>query len=259
MPLIDSHTHLDFPDYDNDLDLVLSRAKQYGVDKIINVGADLVRSKKAIEIANKYGNVWATVGIHPEGCDIDISQAQKELKKLATSSPKVVAIGECGLDYFYDDSKKVKQKALFELQINIAQELNFPLAIHLRNGKDETAAMDGYNLLKKNKVTNGVVHCFTFDKTWAKKFINLGLYVGFTGIITYKNAELLREAVKSVPIDRMLIETDCPYLSPQKYRGERNEPSYVSEIAKQIAETREEKIEKVTEQTAKNTEILFNI
>ncbi len=259
MPLIDSHAHLDFPEFDNDLNVVLERAEKMGVNKIINVGADLARSKKAIEIANLHDNIWATAGIHPEDCNIDLVLAKNELTNLVNLSKKIVAIGECGLDYFCDNPQKTKQQSLFELQIDLAQTFNLPIVIHIRNGLDDAAVINGFKLLKESKVRRGVVHCFTLDKHWAKKFIDLGLYIGFTGIVTYKNAELVRESAKSIPLERLLIETDCPYLAPQLYRGKRNEPAYVVEVAKQISEIREESLEEVMIQTTKNTELLFNI
>lgn len=259
MQLIDSHAHLDFSDFEADLDLVIARAGEAGVFKIVNIGADLARSKKAIDIAEKYEQIWATVGIHPEDCDIDPSVAGEEIRKLTNSSKKVIAIGECGLDYFYDETKKTKQKELFKTQIKIAKELKLPIVIHIRNGGDDTAVSDVYQILKENQIQKGVIHCFTLEKIWAEKFLGLGLHLGFTGIVTYKNAELVQESAKIVPVEKILIETDCPYLSPQKYRGQRNEPSYVVEVAKKISEIKNLSLDKVAEQTTKNAEKLFNI
>ncbi len=258
MPLIDTHAHLDFPDFNHDRNETVKRAKKAGVFKIINIGADLVRSKASLEIAAKNENIWATVGIHPEGCNLDLNLTKKEIKGLALS-PKVVAIGECGLDYFYDESVKVKQKELFKLQIQIAKENRLPLVVHIRNGKDQSAAKDAYQILKENEIRAGVVHCFTLEKDWARKFLDLGLHLGFTGIVTYKNADLIRESVKVTPIEKLLVETDCPYLAPQKYRGQRNEPSYVTEVAAKIAEVKELSLDQVTEQTTQNAEELFKI
>ncbi len=259
MPLIDSHAHLDFAEYDDDLALVLERAKEAGVDKIINIGADLKRSKKAVNLGDRFDNIWSTIGLHPEADGIDLEEAKKELADLLSLSTKIVAIGECGLDYFYEQFKESEQIALFEMQIFLAKKYKLPLVIHLRNGQDDQAAETGYQLLLKNKVTTGVIHCFTLEKKWVKKFIDLGLYLGYTGIVTYKNAEAVRDSVVETPLERLLVETDCPYLAPQKYRGERNEPAHVIEIAKKIAEIKNLSYQTVATETTKNTEKLFNI
>jgi TatD DNase family protein len=257
MDLVDSHAHLDFPDFEDDLGLVIKNADEVGVKKIINVGADLERSRAGIQIADRYENIWATVGIHPEGSGVNLEKAEKEIKSIVNSSKKVVALGECGLDYFRDESKSTEQKALFERQISISKDLNLPLVIHIRNGKDKSAAEDAYQILSQKKIQRGVIHCFTLDKNWAKKFVDLGLYIGFTGIVTYKNANLVCESVKAVPVERLLIETDCPYLAPQKCRGMRNEPAFVTEVAQKITEIKDLTIDKTAEQTTKNAESLF--
>ena len=257
MQLIDSHAHLDFPDYDNDRELVIERAKAASVGKLINVGADLKQSKIAVMLAQKYPNVWATVGIHPEEMPANLEKDIEAIDLLA-KEPRVVAIGECGLDYSYDKIEVASQKELFKLQIDLAKKENLPLILHLRNGQDEGAARDAYEILKNEKL-RGVVHCFTMDKHWAKRFLDLGYYLGFTGIITFKNAEAIREVVQSVPLDRILVETDCPFLAPQRYRGQRNEPSYVVEVAEKVAELKSLSITKVAECTTKNVHDLFSL
>ncbi|MEI7690019.1 MAG: TatD family hydrolase [bacterium] len=259
MPLIDSHAHLDFNDFDDDLQNVIERAKLADVAKIINVGADLARSQKAIEIAEKFDNVWATVGIHPEDVDVDLHKAKKKIIKLVNSSKKVVAIGECGFDYFHSGSKTEEQKTLFQLQIDISREFDLPLVIHIRNSHDNSAAEDGYKILKENMVERGVIHCFTLGKEWAKKYLDLGFHLGFTGIVTYKNATLVSESAHVTPLNRILVETDSPYLAPQKYRGQRNEPSYETEVAQKIADIKEITYSSVAAETTKNAEGLFKI
>lgn len=259
MPLIDSHAHLDFPDFDDDLQNVIERARLAGVAKIIDVGADLARSQKAISVADRFDNVWATIGIHPEDSEVNINEAKKEIIRLLESSKKVVAIGECGFDYFHGEAKTDEQKVLFQLQIDIAREFELPLVVHIRNNKDSSAAEDGYKLLKDSKVSKGVVHCFTLGKDWAKKYLDLGFHLGFTGIVTYKNATIVSDSALATPLDKLLIETDCPYLAPQKYRGQRNEPSYVTEIAHRIADIKEIDYSVVETETTKNTEVLFRI
>jgi len=163
------------------------------------------------------------------------------------------------LDYFHNDHNKVEQRGLFQLQIELAIENNLPLVIHIRNGKDESAAIDAYDLLSEYKKVRGVIHCFTLNKEWAKKLLDLGFYIGFTGIVTYKNAQVVQESVRIVPIDKLLIETDCPYLAPQKYRGQRNEPAYVLEIAEKIADIKSTELADIATKTTLNCENLFQI
>jgi TatD DNase family protein len=213
-------------------------------------------------LAEHHSNIYATVGVHPEEeNEMGLTESINELENLIKSSRRVVAVGECGLDYFRNSSKaeRDKQRALFDAQIELAQGHHLPLVIHIQNGEDDMAYQDAINILQKNKVDNGVVHCFTLGSCEAKAFLDLGLYVGFTGIVTYKNAEQVREAAKVVPIDRLLIETDCPFLAPQKYRGERNEPAYVTEVAAKIAEIKDISMEEVAKKTVQNAEKLFKI
>jgi TatD DNase family protein len=266
MRLVDSHAHLDFSEFGKDIEEVIIRAKNVGVDKIINIGADLVRSKKAIEIAEKYGNIWATVGIHPEEAHkIDINKSLQELEKSLKTSRKIIAIGECGLDYFWSEKEinvlniKKLQQELFVGQLKLAKKYNLPVVVHIRNGSDDFAAIEAFKILVANNIKNGVIHCFTLNRNWARKFTDLGFFIGFTGIITYKNSDIVCETVSYVDINKILIETDCPFLAPQKFRGKRNESAYVVEVATRIAEIKNIEIEQVCEYTTKNAEKLFNI
>jgi TatD DNase family protein len=260
MKLIDSHAHLDFEDFHNDFDAVLCRAEEAGIEKIINIGTSLDRSRASVTLADNYPNIYATVGVHPEEAgDIDLENVHAELLNLAKSSKKVVGIGETGLDYNAHGFDKEEQIKLFQIQIEVAHHLGLPLVIHIRNGEDEEAVATAYEILKESGHSSGVIHCFTFNKDWAKRFIDLGFHLGFTGIITYKNAEEIREAAKSIPLDRILIETDCPFLSPQEYRGTRNESAYVLEVAKKIAEIRNLPLEQIAEITFTNTQKLFQL
>lgn len=260
MNLIDSHAHLDFDDFHGDFDNVLHRAEEAGVSKIINIGADLDRSKASVLLADNYPNIYATVGIHPEEADkVNFATLHDELLHLVKSSKKVVGIGETGLDYNVQDADKENQQKLFQLQIEIARHVGLPLVVHIRNGEDEDAVNTVYEILKKADYCKGVIHCFTLNADWAKRFFDLGFCIGFTGIITYKNAEDIREAVVATPLENILVETDSPFLAPQKYRGKRNEPSYVVEIASKIAELKGLTLEKVAEQTTINVETLFNL
>lgn len=285
MKLIDSHAHLDFDDFHEDFDAVLKRAESAGVEKIINIGADLARSRASVMLADNYLNIFATVGVHPEEAgDVDFETIHAELLEIAESSKKVVGIGETGLDYYthhdvipakagIQDSgaldpssragmtKEAKdlQKRLFQIHIDVARHLGLPLVVHVRNGKDEEAVNTAYEILKTAGYHKGVIHCFSLDAAWAKRFTDLGLYLGFTGIVTYKNADSIRDAVLVTLLEKILIETDCPFLAPQKYRGKRNEPAYVVEVVEKIAEVKAITVEKVAERTTINAEELFGI
>jgi len=260
--LIDTHAHLNFEAYKKDLNDVIKKCHDLKMS-VINIGAQFETSKIAVELT-KNKNFYASLGLHPIHVfdeDFVISDYQKLINK------KTVAIGETGLDYFHIKEKNIqikkvveKQKQVFQNHIKLAKKNNLPLVLHGRNSLDmQTCYTDMLKILKKENYKKGVVHCFGSDLKNAKKILDFGLYIGFTGIITYKNAADLREVVKFVPIDKMLIETDCPYLAPQKYRGERNEPSHVIEIARQIAELKNLSLEQVIDTTWKNAQKLFNI
>jgi TatD DNase family protein len=262
MKLIDSHAHLDFEDFHPDFDAVLKRAAENGVEKIVNIGADLERSRASVMLAENYSNIWATVGVHPdEAANINLEEVKLELERLIKSSRRVIAVGECGLDYYRtsDKSEIAAQNALFKAQLEIAREHHLPVVIHIRTGENDQAIKDAVGIIKEVEYFNGVVHCFTFGPNEAKSFTDLGFHLGFTGIVTYKNAIDIQEAAKETDLDKILIETDCPFLAPQKYRGQRNEPSYVIEVAEKIAELRGLTAEEIATKAAENTEKLFKI
>jgi TatD DNase family protein len=260
MRLIDSHAHLDFDDFHKDFETVLSRAHEAGLEKIINIGADIDRSRASIILAESIPSIFATVGVHPdEASNVNMNTIHDELITLAKSSQKVVGIGETGLDYFSPCDNKNKQQRLFGIHLDVAHHLGLPLVIHIRNGEDEEAVKTAYEMIKKFGYSKGVIHCFTFDAAWAKRFVDLGFYIGFTGIITYKNAADICDAATDIPLNKMLIETDCPFLAPQKYRGKRNEPAYVVEVAAKIAELKSLPLAKIAEQTTINVEGLFSL
>jgi len=285
MQLIDSHAHLDFEDFHGDFDTVLHRAEQSGVENIISIGVDLTQSGKVVTLAENYPNIFATVGVHPEEMGgINLETLHDDLLELAKSSKKIVGIGETGLDYYTSPSVipakagiqgsvaldpssragmtrelKERQKQLFQIHIDVAKHLGLPLVVHIRNGEDEEAANTAFEILKDSGYTKGVIHCFTLNADWAKRFVGLGFKIGFTGIVTYKSAEEIREAASSLSLQDILLETDCPFLAPQKYRGQRNEPSYVTEVALKIAEIKGITLEKVAKQTTINVKELFNI
>jgi len=263
---IDSHAHLEYPDFEGELDEVVRRAKSSGVEKIINVGTTVENSKKSLRLAKKYkGIIFASAGLHPHDIDeaIGVDHQLKEITKLIQNK-EVVAVGECGLDYsrIIGDDKSVDvyeakaQKILFTRQLDIALKHNYPIIVHSRIAEDDT-----FEILsqKKYKGLKGVIHCYTGSKGFAEKVLKLGFYIGFTGIITFPKAEEVRLVAKEAPLEKILIETDCPFIAPVPYRGQRNESSYVIEVAKMIAEVKDISLDKVAEVTTKNVESLFGI
>ena len=250
--MIDTHAHLDFPQLYKDLPEVIQRAKKAGISKIIEIGCSGKRAKKAISIAEKYENVFACIGIHPNDVKEDFDREFQIIKKLA-SHKKVVAIGECGFDFFYpENATEEKQAYALQQHFLLAEKLNLPLVLHFREAQKQAI-----NFLKKNKPKNFVVHCFSSDLTFAKEIIALKGLISLTGIITFPKAEILRKVVKEIPLSKIMLETDCPFLAPGKFRGKVNEPAFVIEIAKKIAEIKGVSLQNVDEVTTKNAERFF--
>jgi TatD DNase family protein len=247
--LIDTHSHIYYDKYNHDLDEVINRSLDKGIDRIICVGVDLESSIQSLEIANKYSNVFCTVGYHPHESQKAINGYLNDLEEMC-KDPKVVAIGETGLDYYYNYSYPEIQKKRFIEQIELAISLKLPVVIHNRESDN-----DLYEILKKY-TPKGVIHCFSSDINFANKIIDLGLLLSFTGIITFKNSTL-SNVIASIPISKLMVETDSPYLTPEPYRGKRNEPSYVSIVAEKIAEIKKIPIEDVIDQTTSNALKLF--
>ncbi|NQV13199.1 MAG: TatD family hydrolase [Parcubacteria group bacterium] len=253
--LIDTHAHL-FKEYDKDRAEVIQRALDNGVEKIINIGCNLQLSQTSIDLAAKYDNIYASVGIHPhDGDEDDLGKAMAEIHRLA-QQPKVVAIGEIGLDYFSleKESEKEVQKKLFREQLAIAKELDLPVILHCRD-----AYQDMLKILQSDKVNRGVAHCFLGNREAAKRFIEQGLHLSFTGVITFKKQDEILQVVKETPLEKIMVETDCPYLAPEPNRGKRNEPAYVRQIAEQVATIKEIGMDKIEETTTNNAINLFNL
>jgi len=252
--LIDTHAHLNFPDYEKDLDEVVTRAIKAGVKKIICVSSNLADSQKAVAIAKKYpGIVFAAVGIHPQQTDPENKNPlEKQIKKLAklAKEKEVVAIGECGLDFSpapppEKDRTQAQQQFLFENQIKIAKELGLPLLIHSRKAFGQTVES-----LKKFKDLKGVFHCYAGGKKGIPKVLELGFYFGIDGNLTYD--EGLQNVSRQIPLEKIFLETDCPFLAPIPFRGQRNEPAFIKIIAKKLAEIKNVSFEKVAKITTKN-------
>jgi TatD DNase family protein len=255
--LIDSHAHIQGKEYAGEVAEVISRAADAGVEKIIAVGGagDMSSNTEAIALAAKFANVYATVGMHPHDAkDVGAEQLQA-LSKLALN-PKVVAIGETGLDYYYSHSPHDTQRRVFAQFIGMARDTQLPIVVHERD-----AAKDAEDLLRREGGANlrGVIHCFTGNYEAACAYLDLGFYLSFTGIITFKNAEALRDVVRKVPIERIFVETDSPYLTPVPHRGKRNEPAYVRFVAETIANVKKIDLEEVARVTTENVRNLFRI
>ena len=233
--LVDSHCHLDFPDFADELDAVVDRAKSAGIGTLVTIGTKLSEAEKVIAIAERFPNVWATVGVHPHEAAVEPGEDIARLVQLARH-PKVVGIGETGLDYYYEHSPKERQAACFRAHIAAARTTGLPLIVHTRAADADTAAILGEEM--EQEAYTGLLHCFSSTRQLADKAIELGLYVSFSGILTFKSAEAVREVARAVPEDRLLVETDAPYLAPVPMRGKRNEPAFVAHTAKRLAELR---------------------
>jgi len=251
--LIDSHAHLEMREFDSDRNDVIERAELAGVDCIVTVGTNPGLSRKALSIAHQYENIYATVGVHPHDVAKASDKSFDELKALA-EDPKVVAYGEIGLDYFRNISPREKQREMFAKQLELAQELNLPVIIHDRDAHEETLRM-----VKDSGVRLGVFHCFSGDWTMARQCIDLGFYISVPGVVTFDKSKVLQEVVRQAPLDTILLETDCPYLTPVPHRGKRNEPSFIVHTAKKVAEIKKLPWEDIAQTAARNTRKLFSI
>ena len=252
--LVDSHCHLDFPDFAAELDAIVVRAKAAGVARLVTISTRVKKHAQLIAIAEKFPEVFCSVGTHPHHAAEELDVTTEELVAHA-AHPKVVAFGEAGLDYFYQMSPKEAQEQGFRRHIAAARETGLPLVIHTRDADDDCAAILADEMGKG--AFPAVLHCFTGGPELARRAIDLGLSISFTGILTFKKSEELRAIAASLPADRILVETDSPYLAPGKYRGKRNEPAYVVETAKVLAETRGVPAEEIERQTTENFFNLF--
>jgi TatD DNase family protein len=253
--LVDSHCHLDFPDFQNDLDGVVGRARSAGVARMVTISTRVRRQADLLGIAERFPDVFCSVGTHPHHAHEELDIGAAELAARA-NHPKVVAIGEAGLDYHYDNSPREAQERGFRAHIEAARQTGLPLVIHSRDADDDMA-----RILREETARGpfkAVLHCFTGGRVLAFAGIELGHYVSFTGILTFKKSDDLRAIAARLPADRILVETDSPYLAPGKYRGKRCEPAYVTETAKVLAETRGISLDEVARQTTENFFRLFS-
>ncbi|WP_456277153.1 TatD family hydrolase [Bacillus sp. AK128] len=253
--LFDTHVHLNADQFNDDLEEVIERAQQQGVRKMVVVGFDRPTIKKAIELAETYSFIYASVGWHPVDA-IDMTDEDLQWIEELSFHPKVVAIGEMGLDYHWDKSPKDIQKEVFRKQIQLARRVKLPIIIHNRE-----ATQDIVDILKEENAAEvgGIMHCYSGSLEVAKECIDMNFYISFGGPVTFKNAKKPKEVAKELPLENLLIETDCPYLAPHPYRGKRNEPSYVALVAQEIAELKGLTYEEVVQKTYDNARQIFNI
>ena len=261
---VDSHAHLEMEQFNADREQVLTRARDNGIETIVAIGSGSGPGSLdcGIQLAEKYGFVYATIGIHPHEAKLVTEADFEELERLS-KRPKVIAWGEIGLDYFYDHSPRQVQRQIFLEQLQMARSAKLPVVIHCRpsDGSDN-AWEDCLRLLEEHWASSGlggILHCFTGTWTYAKRALEMGMMISFAGNLTFPKAPQIRAAAKEVPLDRMLIETDSPFLAPIPYRGKRNEPAFVKEVARQIGELRGLSTEQVGSQTATNFYRLFSL
>ena len=252
MKLVDTHCHVDSEQFDSDREAVIERALAAGVERMMAIGTgdgppDL---EAAIRLADRYPFIYATIGVHPHDAAKAGEETFERLRELARH-PKVLAIGEIGLDYHYDFSPRDVQRQIFERQLALAREAGKPIVIHTRE-----AWADTLDMLRSHWRGEGIMHCFTGDETQAREALDLGFYLAFGGVLTFPKAESLREAARMTPADRIVIETDCPYLAPVPYRGKRNEPAFVVEAVRRLAEVRGVAAEEIARTTTENWERL---
>ncbi len=252
LALIDTHAHLDSSDYSDDRAAVIARTFAGGVG-VVTVGVDLESSEAALKLAQHHRSIWAGVGVHPHEARRFNAQVEKRLRELVTDQ-KVVAIGEIGLDYYRDLSPRSTQRDVLIKQIELANDIGLPVIIHNRESTKDMLA-----ILRGHRPHSGVIHSFLGDIDLARGFIDLGLYLGIGGPLTFKKNDILRDAVSEIPLDKILLETDSPYLTPVPYRGKRNEPLYVRYVAEEIARIKELSIDKAAAVTTENARQLFDI
>lgn len=253
MRLIDSHCHLTDEVFDDDRLFILNDLSNFSIKAVINPATNLEDGKKAIELAKDYNNLYPMLGIHPEEVDDITDEGLEELETLAKDE-RVVAIGEIGLDYYWKDDNKAKQKEIFIYQLELARKLDLPAVIHVRESKDDVIEiLRAYTDLKIQ------IHCFSDDLKTLENYMDMGFYISIGGVVTFANGENEQVAARNVPIDRLMLETDSPYLTPEPYRGLRNDPRRVVEVARKVAELKDMKMDKLAKRTYNNTKEFFNL
>ena len=253
--IIDSHCHLDFKEFKHDFNSILTNAKNNNILGMQTICTKISEFPKILNISEQYPNIWCSIGTHPHHADDEIHISKKTIIEICKNK-NVIGIGETGLDYYYENSKKDSQIQSFYKHIEVSRETNLPLIIHARDADNDIIdiLIEEY---KKQKFT-GVIHCFTASQELAAAALSIGFYISFSGIITFKNAEKIRKSCEIIPINKILVETDAPFLAPMPYRGKRNEPAYITEIIKKVAEIKNISLEDTTKFTTNNFFNLFN-
>lgn len=253
MMLFDTHAHLNDPAFQEDREAVLLSLKDKGVANVMNVGCCLESSGDCIAMAEKYPFVYASVGTHPDSAD-EVDETVLEQYRVMARHPKVRAIGEIGLDYYYETIPREIQQRAFRMQMELAQELDMPVIVHERNAHD-----DGMRIVKEFRGVTGVFHCYSGSAEMARQLVNMGWYIGFTGVLTFKNARKAVETAQKIPLERIVLETDCPFMAPEPFRGKRNDPGYLYCMAQRLAEIRNISVEQVQEITTANARQLYRL
>lgn len=253
--LIDTHTHIDMENFADRFDEVMQTAKDYGVEKVVIPGVEPSGFDRIIKLCEEYPDVYGAVGVHPEELNSYNEEAENKIKELLKHK-KIIAVGEIGLDYYWDKSQIEKQKEIFERQILIAKQAQKPILVH-----DREAHPDSFEILKKSNAaeTGVVMHCFSGSPEFAQQCINEGFYIAIGGVVTFKNAKKVKEVAKTVPLDKLLLETDAPYMTPVPFRGKENQPAYVKFVAEEIAQLRGVSFEEIAEATTANAKKLLKI
>ena len=252
--LFDTHAHLNDPAFDPDREELMASFASAGVGLVMNAGCSLESSRDIVQMAEKYPWLYASVGSHPDSADEVNEAVLEEYRKLCKQSDKVKAIGEIGLDYYYEDIPREIQQRAFRLQMELAKELDMPVIVHERDAHN-----DGLAIVKEFPTVKGVFHCYSGSAEMARQLVNLGWYIGFTGVLTFKNARKAVETAASIPLDRIVLETDCPFMAPEPFRGKRNHPGYLCRMAEKLAEIRGISLEEVHAATMENGKRLYRI
>ena len=252
--LFDTHAHLDDRAFDTDREQLIAGLADKGISLVMNAGCSLAASRTSAALAEQYDFIYAAVGSHPDAADEVNEEVLEEYRKLCKLNPKIKAIGEIGLDYHYEDIPREIQQKAFRMQMELARELDLPVIVHERE-----AHQDGTAIIKEFPEVKGVFHCYSGSAEMARQLVNLGWYIGFTGVLTFKNARNAVETASSIPLDRILLETDCPYMAPVPYRGKRNDPGYLCHMAEKLAEIRGITTEEACRVTLENGKRLYRI
>ena len=251
--LFDSHAHLNDEAFDQDRPELLETFRDAGVGLVMNAGCSLASSREGIALAEAYPWIYCSVGTHPDTAD-EVNEEVLEVYRQMCSHPKVKAIGEIGLDYYYETIHRDAQMRAFRMQMQLAEELDMPVIVHERDAHE-----DGMSIVKEFPKVKGVFHCYSGSAEMARQLVDMGWYIGFTGVLTFKNARKAVETAASIPLERILLETDCPYMAPEPYRGKRNHPGYLPKMAEKLAQIRGIPVEEVIRATMENAKRLYRI